>query len=188
MTSIIPERSVNAALAWFQVVVLAFVALGAAVTGSPLWTGFTLVSLAIVLAPAAVTRNAGVMPLWYVVGLLTVPLALRTTDPFRSVFVYVVLAALALIVAVEIDAYSSAAFTPWFAVAFVVFTTMAIAGLWGVAQFFSDAYLGTRYLTTRTALMWDLVLATIVGLAGGLLFAGTVLDRSSGGSTSAGTG
>ncbi|WP_136716317.1 hypothetical protein [Halorientalis salina] len=188
MTRIIAERSVNTALSWLQVVVLGLVTLGTAVVGSPLWTGFTLVSLGIVLAPAIVTRDASVMPAWTVVALLTVPLVLRALGPFRPVFVYVVLAALALIVAVEIDAYSSAAFTPWFAVVFVVFTTMAVAGLWGVAQFASDASLGTEYLTTGDALMWDLVVATAVGLGAGLVFAGTVLDRTNDESETAATG
>jgi len=188
MTRIIAERSVNTALSWLQVAVLGVVTLATAVTGSPLWTGFTLACLGVVLAPAVVTRDASVMPAWPVVGLLTVPLVLRAVGPFRPVFVYVVLAALALIVAVEIDAYSSAVFTPWFAVVFVVFTTMAVAGLWGVAQFFADLSLGTEYLTTGDALMWDLVLATVVGVGAGLLFAGTVLDRSDDDSESAVTG
>jgi len=188
MTRIIADESVNATAAWLLAVVLGLLVLWTAVAGSLLWTAFTLVSLGVVLAPALVTGDRSVMPNAAVVALVTIPLVLRAAGSFRSVLVYVVLAALALAVAVEVDAFSSATFTPWFAVTFVVFTTMAVAGLWGVGQYLSDVALGTDYLTTRRDLMWELVAATAVGLGAGVVFAVTVLDGSNGDSEAATTG
>lgn len=178
MARIIANQLTNAVATWLLSAVLLLLAVWTAVAGSILWTGFTLASLAVVLVPVAVTSDPTVMPDATVVAVLTVPLVLRAVGSFRAVFVYVVLTALALVVAVEIDSFSTATFTPWFAATFVVFVTMAVAGLWGIAQYASDAYLGTSYLTTRTDLMWELVLATGVGIGAGLVFGITVLARS----------
>jgi hypothetical protein len=180
MRAVLSDGSHNGPLVWLCVVSLAVVAVATTLTGSFLWAGFTLVSLGIVLVPAFLTRDPTMMPAWGVVALLTVALAGRLVGPFRPTYVYVALAALALLVAVEIDAYSTAVFTPWFAVLFVTFATLAAAGLWGVAQYVSDLALGTEYLTTRTDLMWDLVVATVVGVGAGAVFATTVLDGDDG--------
>jgi len=90
---------------------------------------------------------------------------------------YLAVAAVALIVAVELDAFTAVKMNETFAVAFVAVTTMAAAGLWALAQWLADAYLGTRLLAARgppevveTAIMWDFVAATVAGAGAGLLF------------------
>ncbi|MFB6179367.1 MAG: hypothetical protein ABEI77_06555 [Halorientalis sp.] len=178
MTRVIADRRLNAVGAWLLAAVLAGLSCWTAVAGSILWTGFTLVCLGLVLTPALVTGELAVMPDAELVGALTVPLIVRTVWSFHTVLVAIVLATLALLVVAEIDAFSSAQFTPWFAVVFVVLTTMAVVGLWAVAQFGSDVFLGTDYLTTRIDLMWKLVTASAVGLGAGVLFSVTLLDRS----------
>lgn len=59
---------------------------------------------------------------------------------------------------------------PWFAVSFVVMTTMTAAATWGLAQFYADALLGTSFLGGNDDLMWDLVGATAVGVGAGAVF------------------
>jgi hypothetical protein len=83
---------------------------------------------------------------------------------------YVAVAALALVVAVDLDAFTDVEMTPDFAVAFVVVVTMAAAGLWTILQYASDVYLGTALLGDQTAVMWHLVVATVIGLVAGVAF------------------
>ncbi|MFD1586689.1 hypothetical protein ACFR9U_06815 [Halorientalis brevis] len=60
--------------------------------------------------------------------------------------------------------------TPWFSVGFVTVTTMAIAALWGITQYAIDAVAGTTHLASNADLMWDLLAATVVGVAAGVTF------------------
>lgn len=83
---------------------------------------------------------------------------------------YVAVAALALLTAVEIDAFTAVEMSRRFAVAFAVLTTLAVQGLWIIAQYYSDLWLETDFLTTQTELQVDIVLVTFVGLAMGTLF------------------
>jgi len=175
----IETRFVSLALSWALVGGLALLIIWTLRFGSILWAGFSLTSLVVVLVPSFLRREPGSIPHWGVIGLVTVPLLLRPLGEFRAAYVYVVIAALGLLVAVEIDAFSTAEFTPWFAGAFVAMTTMSVAGLWGIAQYGLDVTSGTEYLAGRTELMWDLVSATVVGLVAGMVFGGVVLRRRS---------
>lgn len=168
--ALIDDRRVNAVLSWLLVAFLLFAAVESTVDGELLWAGLAAVATAIVLLPAALLRDPTTMPAWIVVLLATVPLVGRSLGVLTEIATYLAVASLALLVAVEIDAFSSAEMTPPFAVAFVVVTTMSIAGVWTIAQFASDRVLATSFIEGQTALMWNLVLATAVGLCGGLLF------------------
>jgi hypothetical protein len=59
--------------------------------------------------------------------------------------------------------------TPRFAAVFVVVTTMAAAGTWAVGTFVADAVAGTAFVGGKTELMWDLIVATGVGVGAGVL-------------------
>jgi hypothetical protein len=83
---------------------------------------------------------------------------------------YLSVAALALIVAVELHVFTPVEMTHWFAVLFVVVATIATAGVWAVVQWLSDVYLGTAFINSANRLMWDFVAATIVGGMAGIVF------------------
>ncbi|MFB6166562.1 MAG: hypothetical protein ABEJ31_15495 [Haloarculaceae archaeon] len=170
MALLIEDESLNAVASWLLVLALAASGAWIAATSELLWGAFALASAAVLAVPAAVTREWTVAPDWAVVALVVFPFVLGQYDPDLPGTSYVALAALALAVAVELDAFSTAEFTPWFAVAFVVLTTMTLAGLWGVGQFAADRYLGTHYLAGLNDLMWGLVTATGVSVGAGLLF------------------
>jgi hypothetical protein len=97
---------------------------------------------------------------------------------------YLSVAAVALVIAVELDVFTPVRMTTWFAVFFVGIATMAAAGGWAVIQWLSDVYLGTTLVyptpppvpeavdqAALEALMWDFVAATIAGLLAGVVFA-----------------
>jgi len=170
LTGVIDDERVNAALSWGIVALVAFAAVESVLSGELLWAGLATVTGALAALPPLRAREARTMVSWEVLALAAVPLVGRSLGVVTQAATYLAVATLALLIAVEIDSFSSAAMPPRFAVAFVVVTTMAVASVWTIAQFAADAVLGTSTLPGQTRLMWDLILATAVGLGGGLLF------------------
>lgn len=170
MALLIEDRRANAAVVWTLVALLALFVGYSLFVGELLWGGFGVLAAAIIGAPAAVAGDPKYLPDWTVVLFVVAPFGVGALFETGSAPVYVVLAGLALLMAVEIDAFSTAAFVPWFAVAFVVLTSMSLAAIWGIAQYFADLYLGTDYILGKADLMWDLVAATAISVGAGVLF------------------
>ncbi|MFC7202129.1 hypothetical protein ACFQJC_01270 [Haloferax namakaokahaiae] len=184
---LVRSRRLNAALSWLFIVFLGGVAVWTVLTGGDLvWGGFAAVVAALALVPAVSYREPRAMLPWEVVALASFPLVARVLVSGQTIggvtftgrlSTYLAVAAVALIVAVELDVFTPVRMNESFAVFFVVIATMAAAGVWAVVQWFSDIYLGTSLLlngrpeeVVETALMWDFVAATISGLMAGLLF------------------
>lgn len=127
---------------------------------------------AVVLAPTAAARNPLVMLPWEVLGLALLPVLVGALLGGEvGVFArYLSIAALALIITVELHMFTSLRVTQWFAVVFVVMTTMATAAVWTILRWNMDRSLGTSYLTTNEALMTEWLYVTLAGLAAGVLF------------------
>lgn len=170
LSSLLEDERVNAGVAWLLVAFLLVASVESGVDGDLLWAGLAATVAAIALVPTVLSKEATVMIPWELLALAVLPVVGRSFGLFTQIATYLAVAALALIVAVEIHTFSTAEMTPRFAVAFVVMTTMAIAGVWVVVQWLSDSYLATSFLTNKTAVMWDLVVATLVGTVAGLLF------------------
>jgi len=162
----------NALIAWAMVAVLVGVfvesflgfdlrpmALVAAITG-------------IVVAPAVAARDPQVMLPWEVLGLALLPILVRALlgGELGTFATYLAIAALALIITVELHMFTSLRVTHWFAVLFVVLTTMATAAAWTVLRWNADRLLGTEYLATNEALMMEWIYVTLAGVAAGVLF------------------
>lgn len=162
----------NAGLSWLLVAVLAVVAITDLLTGEWLWAGFSAVLVALALVPAVATDDPMVFVTWEALLLATLPVAAQLVDGFADPMTYVSVATMALLVAVQLSAFSETRMPPWFAVAFVVMTTMTVAAVWAIVQFHADALLGTSFIPGRRELMWDLVGATAAGLGAGLVFEG----------------
>ncbi len=169
LTGLVEGERANAWLAWGLVAFLAVATVESLLTDAALWGAFAALVAAVAVLPAVVYRDPRRMIEWEVLALATLPVVARSYGLFTQVATYVAVAALALIAVAEIDRFSEAEMEPWFAVAFVAMTTATVAAGWAVARWLSDRYLGTEFLTTATALMWDLVIATAVGLAAGAL-------------------
>lgn len=175
----------NAALAWLLVVFVAFVAFES-FPEDPVWVAFSVTVVGIVLVPPVAFRNAQAMLPWEVLVLVGLPVfgrAFTTPGLSSDAATYLSFAALALVIAVELDVFTPVAMTNWFAVLFVVIATMASAGFWTLAQWVSDLFLKTTFIlpaqpplteaqdeAALNAMMWDFIAATVAGLAAGVIF------------------
>lgn len=178
--ALLDETRRNATLGWAIVLVLCLLALGHALEGSYRWFFFTGAAVAIVLVPAAAFEDPLVMPPWELLVFVSIPVldaAILGESVLTAVAVYLAVAAVALVVAVEFHCFTRIRMNHPFAIGLVVITTLAAAATWNVALWLSDGTLGTAYVlggrsqdAANHAMMIDFVYATIAGLLGGVLF------------------
>lgn len=128
-----------------------------------LWGGFTLLVAAVIVLPAAIISDWTAMVPWPLLLLTSLAVGLRSLGPYPELAGYVTVAVLALIIVFELDTFTRVDMSRRFAVAFAVLTTMALQGLWTIAQFYSDRWLGTGFIPSQTELQWDFVIVTVVG-------------------------
>ncbi len=181
--SLVETRRGNAALAWLLVVFVASVVVGSVLVGDLLWAGFAAAVGVLALIPSLAHRDPQVMLPWEVLALAALPLIGRAfaTVPLTSRFAtYLAVAAVALIIAVELHLFTPVLMTPSFAVLLVVVGTMAAAGTWAVVRWSADLLLGTTFLLDpalteaeiEAGLMWEFVFSTAAGLVAGMVFEG----------------
>ena len=174
LDALVEDKRVNAGLAWLLVGFLLVVVAGSLLQDDLLWTLFAGAVAALALVPPITYRNTEAMLPWEVLVLATlIPILgreLATLALTTRVATYLSVAALALIVAVELHVFTPVRMTHWFAVLFVVVATIATAGVWAVVQWLSDVYLQTEFLGSEYQLMWDFVYATVVGVFAGIIF------------------
>lgn len=163
----------NAVRTWIVVAAVAVVGLGTLLTGRTLWTVFAAALVVLAVLPPVSFRSWHVMLPWEVVLLAAVPLfglalgADRMTGHFTS---YLSVAAIALVVAVELQAFTSVRMTSSFAIVFVVVTTMATAGVWAVLRWSLAGLLGVPFPMDHDVVMWEFVYSAIAGLGAGAIF------------------
>ena len=170
---VVEDERVNAGVAWLLVGFLALTVVESVLDGDLLWAGFSAFVVALALVPTVTYRNRTAMLPWEVLALSALPIlgrSLATMVLTSRVTTYFAVAALALIVAVELHVFTAVKMTHWFAVLFVVVATIATAGVWAVVQWLSDVYLGTAFIHSEHRLMWDFVAATVVGGMAGVVF------------------
>jgi len=186
LRNVVERHRVNAAVGWVIVATLLAAGAGALFTDDPVWGAFVLVVAGLAVVPPVVTRHPTAMLPWEVLGLAALPAVGRTLfvgEQFVGVTLtgriatFLAVAAVALVVTVELDAFTTVRMTESFAVAFVGLTTTAAAGVWALARYVADTLFGTQLLLdgrplqqVETALMWDFVAATLVGLVAGVVF------------------
>lgn len=191
---LLTDTKTNGILAWLLVGVFALVAVESIVTGDFLWAGFAVLVGVVVLLPAFLLDRKWAMPPWEVVllgGLPVVGRAVATLQITSTVATYLSIAALALLVAVNLHMFTTVEMNVWFAVVFVVVATLAAAGLWALVRWAADLYLGTELLLVpgpdgvvdreliEENLMWEFVASGIAGLVAGFFFEGYIRRRSS---------
>jgi len=155
LAHVVEDARVNAALGWLLVGVLLAVAGGWLLGGEPLWAGFALAVAAIALVPPVAYRRSRAMLPWEVLALASLPLVARAAVAGQTVLgvtlagrvtTHFAVAAVALLVAVELDVFTPVRMNHAFAVAFVVVATLAAAGVWAVVQWLSDLLVGTTLI------------------------------------------
>jgi hypothetical protein len=183
---VLRSRRLNAGICWLLIAFLGAMAGAQAAVGETLWAGFVTTLAVLAVVPAVVYRSPWAMLPWEVLALASLPVLGRVLVVGETLFgvvltgrvvTYLAVAAVALIVAVELDVFTPVRMNYSFAVLFVVVTTMATAGVWAVVQWLSDVYLGTAFVLTgdpesvvERALMLDFVAATVAGLLAGVIF------------------
>jgi hypothetical protein len=161
---------VAAIVGWVLIGSIALGAAGSLLTGAVLWGLFSLVVLAVAVLPALTRRDWTAMVPWPLLLVAAVAVIARAAGRYAEVAGYLGIVALALVIVVELEAFTSVELSRWFAVAFAVMTALALQSIWIVAQFYSDRWLGTGFLSTQTELQEDIVLVTAVAVAAGGLF------------------
>jgi hypothetical protein len=185
IASLLRTSRLNAVLGWVLTGVIGVTVIGNVALGNVLWAGFATVVGGLAIVPPVVRGDLTAMIPWEVFVLAALPLLGYTFGvnvAFREVATYLSVAALALIVAVELHLFTSVEMNYQFALLFVVVATLAFAGLWAVARWLSDIYLGTNLLVdpaideavVEERLMWEFVASSIAGVLAGLTFEGYV--------------
>ncbi len=180
---LLADRRTNALVGWLFVVVLGLVTVESFVGDDIQWGIFVAGMLALCLLVPAAFRDLSVMLPWEVIALATLPVvgrAFATFDPASEFLVYVSVAALALVVAVELNLFSTVRMTVGFAITFVIFATLATAGVWALVRWTLDLTLGTDTLlvsgatdeTIHDELMLEFVYSALAGVGAGVVFEG----------------
>lgn len=159
-------------LSWLLVGVLAVSIPANLLAGNPIWATFLLAGLAVLVLPAVAFRDSSVMLPPEVTALAVFPGVSRVLAPewITEYVTYVAVAAVSLAVVVELALFTRTEMSERFAAAMVVLTTMAAIGAWAIVQFHADQYLGTEFLGSSDAVMWEFVRATVAGVVAAGVF------------------
>lgn len=178
---LLTNRRVNSIVGWILLVFLGVVAAGSVLRGDLAWTVFVAGVLALCVLPPIAFRDPEAMLPWEVIALAALPTLGRVIATFHltsDLATYLSVAALALIVAVELDLFTAVRLTVGFAIAFVFLGTLATAGGWALFRWSLDLVAGTEFLlesgveeaTIHDELMVEFVYAAAAGLLAGVVF------------------
>ncbi len=163
----------NAAVAWSLVGVLVVLSVESLADGDLQWIIFPLMVAVLAVLPPWTRRDPREMLPWPLLAVISLPLAGRAMQVSvlgNRVALAFSLAAVALLVTVELDVFTPIEMTSGFAVGFVTVGTLAAAGWWAVLLWLSDVLQGTRFLVDHDALMMGFIYAAVAGLVTGVLF------------------
>lgn len=163
----------NAVAAWALVVAIAVIGVGSLLGGGILWAVFAATFLTLAVIPPLAFRSPLVMLPWEVLLLAALPLlgialqAERLTGHFVA---YLSVAAIALVLAVELQEFTAVRMTPGFAVGFVVIATMATAALWALVRWYGAGFFGVPFTADHDEVMWEFVYSAVAGFGAGVIF------------------
>lgn len=162
---------VTAVVGWGLIAVMAAAAVESFLTGAPLWGLFSSAFVLLAALPALMSREWTAMAPWVLLLVATAAVVSRAVELHSEAAGFVAIATLAVLVVVELETFTPVTLSRWFALSFAVMTALASHSLWIIAQFCSDAWLGTTFLSTQTELQEDIVMVSVVALVlGGLLY------------------
>ena len=178
---LLQDARLNAIIAWLVTAVVVLTAVGSFVSGDLLWAVFAATVAGLMLVPPVAFRSSRTMLPWEILTLAALPVLGRSLATFQTssqIATYLSVAALALIVVVELHTFTSVRMSPTFAVIFVAITTMAVAGVWAAGRWSADVLLGTGFLDVlgdtehaiERGIMLAFVASAIAGLVAGIVF------------------
>jgi ABC-type nickel/cobalt efflux system permease component RcnA len=163
----------NAVLSWLFVALAAIAWIGGIITVGPLWSVFAFVIVVLAVLPPLVYRSRYVMLPWEVLAMATLPLigiavgAQRLSSPIVT---YLAIAAVGLVIVVELDSFTMTRLSAGFAIALVIAATMAAAAVWALLEWYAAVLFDQVYTMTNDQLMHEFVYATVAGFGAGTLF------------------
>ncbi len=160
----------NAILGLVLLVVLGLAVVENIILSQWLWGSFTLVCLLVALIPPSAAGDWEVMAPWPLLLSVTIGLLAGGNGIYSEVAGYIAVAGLGVLLAIELDVFTSVEMSRRFALGFAVLTTLAVQGLWTIGQYYSDLWFETSFLTTQRELQIDIVIVTLVGVTTGVLF------------------
>lgn len=171
---------VNAIISWVLISILVGVLIESALDLDYLWIAFVAITGMIAVIPPIASRDWRLMLPWELLVLALLPILVRglfggRLGTFAS---SLAIAGLALIITVELHMFTTLQVTHWFAVVFVVLTTLASNAAWAIVRWSADVWLGTTFLrkpelsqeAANAALMTEFIWVTLAGFAAGVLF------------------
>ncbi|ELZ01358.1 hypothetical protein [Natrialba asiatica] len=173
LDTLIADGRTNAIASWLLVIAIAGIGLSELLLGEVLWTTFAATLLVLALLPSIAFRSPLVMLPWEVLLLAALPIlgmaldAAGLTGHFAS---YLSVAAIALVLAVELQMFTTVRMTPGFAVIFVVVSTLSAAALWALLRWSIGGLLDTPFTGTHDEIMWEFVYSAVAGLGSGIVF------------------
>lgn len=170
LDTLVRGARLNALIGWLAVACVVIAAIVGLTTDPSIWAGYALLLVVVVALPAMVTREWTTMIHWPIAVTAALAVILRIIGVFPEAAGYIAIVTLGLVVVGELDDFTSVQLSRRFAVGFAVLTALAIEAVWIIAQFVADWWLDTEYLTTQTALQYDIVAVSIVSLAAGVVF------------------
>lgn len=170
--NLIENTRLNAIGAWILILALSAISVFSYTSGDYVFAGFSAFTIAISLIPVISFRDALALPPWEIILLPVISFiaVLFTPELPLRYFSYLSTAGIAMIVVVELHFFTNLKMNDIFAVILVTFTTVASAGIWALARWFSDLHMGTNFLINHDALMWEFVLAAFSGIVAGIGF------------------
>ncbi|WP_227131207.1 hypothetical protein [Halorubellus salinus] len=167
LAGLFEDHRVNAALAWVLVAVLVVDAATELLLGGVPSAAFAAGVAALAALPAVAFRNPRIMLPWEVLALAALPMLGRlfaTLPITEALATYLAVAAVALIVAVQLHVFTPVKMTLGFAVLSVVVFTTAAAGVWAVTRYAGFVFLGTPFVQDNEALMIEFVYSILAGV------------------------
>lgn len=163
------RERLNAILGWLLLTVLGLAVVQYSLSGTWLWGSFTVVCLVVSLLPPWSMRDWEAMPPGPLLLIVTIGILAGGHQLYPETAGYVAVGSLGVLIAIELDVFTSVEMSRRFALGFAILSTLAVQGLWIIGQYYSDMWLGTGFLTSQRELQIDIVIVTVVGVTLGLL-------------------
>lgn len=167
------DHRVNAILSWVLIGVIGISVLTEFALGEYTSAVFGLVVGAVAVLPAVRFRNPRIMLPWEVIALAALPVLGRLIAELpvtEALATYLAVAALALMIAVELHAFTTIQMTLTFAIVSVIVFTTAAAGAWAVLRYGASLLLGTPLDVTNEELMIEFIYSIVAGGLAALVF------------------
>lgn len=152
LEALVHGEQVNAILGWASTTVIGVAAIESLLTNAYLWGCLVLLVVAIIALPAMSSGQPSAMVPWPLPLVAAMAVVLRIVGVYPEITGYVMISSAALLIVVDLNVFTAVELSRRVAVVFAVLTTMALQGMWTIAQFYSDRWLGTIFLRSQTEL------------------------------------